>query len=470
MRRERGQEIVASCCGHAARAGVHAGMNLAHARALLAGKTPHVAPEDTFAQTKWLLALARWIARRWSPVVSVNGDDGLLLDITGCSHLFGGERGLVDSIERALRRSGLSVRTGVAGTVGAAWAVARYATGEERSVAHGREREALAPLPVAALRVDPEIVDSLREVGIERIGQLLDVPRQTLPSRYDTDLLHRIDQALGWLPETIQRLDEPTPMVVSRELPGGTTQVESVALTLQHLLAELVEMLARAELGVRRLEIHFDRLDSASENMIAEVTRPTRDAKHLWSLIRPRTERLHMGYGIERITLHASRAVRIPHTQATISGEREQHWEHEETFAALIDTLRTRLGHDAVTRPELLASHRPERAFRLVPIEDATRWAEAPGLAAARPSRLLDHPAPAEAIALSPDGPILRLRMHAAEHRIVACLGPERIGPEWWRGREPTRDYYRVQNEHGRWLWVFRDLQDRGWFVHGEWR
>jgi len=446
-------------------------MNLAHARALLAGCIVHVENEDAVGQRTWLLALARWAARRWSPVVSVDGTDGLLLDTTGCGHLFGGEARLITAIERGVRALGLTPRIGAAGTIGTAWAAARFGSAQHRMVCSGREREALAPLPTPALRIDPDSVDALAEVGIDRIGQLLDVPRHSLPIRYGPDLLRRIDQALGRLPEAVQRTTEKPVFLATRELPGGTTHLESIELVVKVLLDQIAGLLARQESGLRRLDGTFDRLGGEPEHLSIQVTRATRDPRHLWSLLRPKVERLNMGYGLERITLRAVVVAPLPHRQATIAGGDNPTWQDDADFAAMLDALASRLGRTRVLRPELVPSYRPERSCRLVPVDEAaTPLDPAPSFPTdPRPSRLLDPPSPAETIALTPDGPILRLRWRGHEHRLLCSIGPERIAPEWWRAREPVRDYFRVQNDRGRWLWLFREVGAPKWFVHGEW-
>ena len=466
------QQIVAAACASAFGAGVRPGLSLAHARAMLAGSTVHVEPADDRADAAGLLALARWIGRRWSPAVEVDSPDGILADITGCEHLFGGELRLVRSLERAVGTLRVTASVGVAGTVGAAWALARYGRAEDRIVSGRGERAAIAPLPVCALRLDPETVEALAEVGIDRIGQLMDLPRHALPARYGPGLLRRLDQALGLVPETVGRTPAGAAHEFSYDLPGGSTQLQAIEDVVRLLLDSLADHLAARESGLRRLDATFERLDDAEDmRVIVQVTRPTRDPRHLWSLLRPKVERVHMGFGIERITLRAGGVVRIAHRQVSLAGEQEHAWAHDQDFAATLDTLSSRIGRDRVLRAELVQSHRPEHAARLVPVDEP--GADRPGVPARpwppRPSRLIDPPSPAEAIALTPDGPVMQVRWRGGERRIIASIGPERIGPEWWKAREPARDYFRVQDDQGRWLWMFRDVPGPRWFVHGEW-
>ncbi len=473
VRPEHGQQVVSDACRRARRAGVRAGLSLAHARVLLAGCVLHVGDEDVAGDEAALRALARWASRRWSPIVGVDGLDGLLMDTTGCDHLFGAEAGLVASVRRGVRALGLTPRIALASTIGAAWAVARFTDPAPRAcgagiIAPGAEREAIAPLPTPALRLDPEAVESLAEVGIERVGQLLGVARRALPSRYGPELLLRIDQALGLAHEGIERVGEGVVVEASRELAGGTTRLESVEMVVRLLLEEIGAALAARESGLRGLDATFERLDGEPRRLSIRVAQPTRDAKHLWSLLRPHVERMDMGCGVERIRLRVVGSVRVAHRQGCLGGD--DAWRSDREVGALLDTLVSRLGRERLFRVEPIPRHHPERSFRCIRAdEDAPRTAPACPRPGPRPSRLIDPPCPARATALTPDGPVLLLRWGRREHRIRASVGPERIGPQWWRAREPTRDYYRVQDEAGRWLWIFRELESSRWFVHGEW-
>lgn len=460
---------------HAHLKGVRAGMTLAHAGAILPGGTVHIRDHDARRDVQTLAALARW-SERFSPVVSVDGVDGLLLDISGCEHLFGGEMALATAARDGLAMLGFSSRIGIASCVGAAWAVARFARGGGVvRVADGEERQALAPLPVAALRVDPAIEEGLREVAIERIGQVFDLPRSALPARYGDELPHRIDQALGTRPEPVGRLPEHIVYTASRELPGGTTQIEAIERVVRLLLTELRGLLERHESGLRRLEVTFDRLDAATIQMHIAVVRPTRNAKHLWMLLCPKTERLDMGYGVERVTLTASHVARLPHHQGALrQDEREALGSaaDDASFAETLDTLAGRFGHDRVLRIELRQSHKPERAAALVPIHApaANRCAETCRVTFAdRPSRLFDLPKQVRVLAVTPDGPVIRLWRDGVERNVLGSIGPERLGGEWWIARESARDYFRVQEDSGRWLWLYQERTSREWFIHGEW-
>jgi protein ImuB len=470
--------------------GVTPGMTLAHARALLP-REPVVDTARPDRDAAGLLVLARFVSLHWTPTVCADGPDGLLCDISGCEHLFGGERALVRSLAHTLADLGFTVRTGVAGTVGVAWALARCARTAHAAADSGDEHAALRDLPIEGLRIPPEAATALRDIGVERVGQLLALPRATLPSRYGGELLLRLDQALGRAFEPVVRVDEAPEFSSCITLEGGTTNAESVAMAVRDALDEVCRQLERREAGLRRLLAGFARVDDPEDlELVVQVSRPTRSAAHLWTLLRPRLERLHMGYGVQRVRLTAGMVTGVAHEQGVFAGlsaaPAGTRRRDDEAFAGVLDTLVNRVGPDRVMRSELGESYRPERAFTLVPVlaEDARRGRRSrpTPLARPRPSRLYAEPVEIRVIALSPDGPVVQMsgtafargtsRPGAAydEHRVVArSIGPERLAGEWWRDRRGTRDYFRVQDQDGAWLWIFRDNQTGAWYLHGEW-
>lgn len=467
------RQLVAHACAPSLRAGVRPGMSLAHARALLNTNSPVVANHEPHKDAAGLVALARW-AIRWSPVVSADPPDGLLIDITGCAHLFGGERALVDALRAALQRLRLTARCVVASTVGAAWGVARFGPRPCAIIEDGRECDALDTLTVHALRLDHVAVAGLAEIGVMRVGQLLALPRTHLPARYGAQVIRRIDQALGQEAERIARTMEAPDFRAALELPGGTTQHEAITSATRLVLADLARQLEQYESGLRQLDAHFARLDAQTLTITVQVSRPTRSAKHLWRLLAPKVERLHLGYGVEGIELTALRVTRIAHTQTTLIDDRANDRHDEQAFAQMLDTIASRIGHDRLCRAVLRESHRPERAAVMMPLhapQPEARPADVPVTFAdrPRPSRLFETPEPANGIALSPDGPVMMLAWRGRDHRIIQSIGPERVSGEWWRSREGGRDYFRVQDEGGRWLWAFRDGRTGAWFIHGEW-
>ena len=463
-------------------------MTLAHARALISGE-PWVAPFDPQHDDKALRALAVW-AIRFSPLVTPDPPDGLLLDITGCQRLFRGERRLMYQLDQSVARLGFGTRVATAPTFGCAWAAARFGPYARTLVPAKHVRDTLAALPVQALRLEPDTIAALDEVGIDHVAHLLQLPRRQLSARFGSELLLRLDQAMGEAIETLDPVRPVAPPSVERVFPGPVKQIEAVEQTVRELLSELVAELQQRESGIRRLDVMMERIDTHAERFTVTLSHPSRQAEHLWKLLRPRTEKVNLGYGVERIELSAPRVGPLPHTQSAP-------WADEDTPGApgtpntsdtmsaageLIDVLSNRLGSQRVLGVDVQATHIPERTFDYHPavVESAGQRHHAPPAVvdADRPSRLLDRPEPIHVIATTPDGPPSWLRWGRHERHILHALGPERISPEWWRQHvpdasdsvpSPTRDYFKIGDDTGQWLWVFHELETGRWFLHGLW-
>lgn len=485
VRAERQRRVVARCCARAAEVGVRPGMALTQARALFGGSPPRVEAFDAAADRGGLVRLAVW-AQRFAPVVAVDTasdePDGLLLDVSGCAHLFGGERGLVERVVDGLARLGFVARAAIAPTFGCAWGVARFGEAMCAVVEVGGAASAMSGLPLEALRIDAAAAGQLREVGIERVGQVLDMPRSALPARFGDQVLLRLDQALGQAMEAIAPVRPTPPPAVERVFDGPTDRFEAVECALRGLLGVVCARLGVRECGARRVEIELVRSHLEPERFEIVLGRPSRDVKKLWTLARPKLEKANLGFGgfgVEAVRVRASAVGRLRHEQAehvaTGAGVRER--EVRRAGEELVDTLVNRLGVERVRRACLRESHVPERAWAWTGVGDED--AVAAGVTEAdRPTVLLEQPEPAEVIALTPDGPVHRVRWRGVEHGVSACVGPERIGGEWWRvdaawgeaRSDADREYYAVcLDETGVWVWLVRRAGGARWFVHGVW-
>ena len=475
--RDRQRTIVARCCPRAAQAGVRTGMPLAQARALFAVGGLRAEPHDPGGDRAALERLAVW-AHRFAPIVAVDDTeaghaepDGLLFDISGCARTWGGEQNGMDRITAALAALGFRVRAAIAPAYAAARAVARFGPDRTSILAPAGVHTAIAPLPVAALGLPVATVRRLAEVGIHHIGELLEIPRRTIPARFGDELLCRLDQAMGAGIETIDRTRPQIPFVVERVFDGPTDRTEAIELTVRGLLDELTEWLRRAGRGARRVEIELKRSDLPPETLSAVLGRPSRDPRHLWGLVRSGLERAHLGFGVEGVRVRVPATGPIHHQQSSYAGPAGYTGcPAGHTCDELFDTLRNRLGDRHVRRPVLRASHLPERAFVL-----SGAQAEPLGMVddgpIDRPTLLLDRPEPARVIALTPDGPVHRVAWRGRESVVVGCAGPERIAGEWWRSNAvaSTRDYFVVDLDDGRRLWLARSIERGTWFVHGVW-
>ncbi len=439
-----------------------------------------VEPHDPEADAAALARLALW-ATRYTPAVSPfdagSGADGFFLDITGAAHLFGGEAALMEDLSRRLRRFGLPARLAAAGTAGAAWALAHYQAGPPPLLAAGEEAAALAPLPIEALRLQPATRTTLRRVGLKRIGLLLEAPRAPVAARFERELLLRLDQALGRAAEPLPLIAPPPRYHSQRYLMEPIFAQEAVVAVAARLMDNLVPVLQRDGVGARSLQLALYRVDGLCETVDLGLTLPSRDAAHVARLLDLRLEKLagtiDAGFGFEAVGLAVTLAEPIADRQeAFTAGDAAP---GAEPVAALLDSLRQRLGPDSVRQLEPVASHIPERAERLRPAGSAAPHWPAPDDGLPRPLLLLAQPEMAEVTALVPEGPPRRFHWRGMAHGVAEAQGPERIAGEWWRHptMPPTRDYYLVEDEAGRRYWLFREgLYGREtaaprWFVHG---
>lgn len=463
----RQRQVVAACCERAVKSGVRPGMALADAQGVLRGARVESHRPDRDAAA--LQALALW-ATQFSPRVSADPPDGLLIDVTGCERAFGGEGLLRTKVIQEFGDLALRSRVAIAPTFAGAWAMARYA--DSGIVAGSELRAALAPLPLEALRVEPDVRNALAEVGVERIEHLMALPRSMLPARFGEELPLRLSQAMGEAIETITPVRWTEPVRVSRAFDGPTTQYEGIDITIRELLAELCGQLQSRESGARVLEVILTRADLPAERLVLALSRPNREARHLYSLLRPKLDRVDLGFGVLDIEITAARLGRLRHRQ------REQ-WEESDTptdelqeqaLGELLDTLTNRLGMERVRRAAVVESHLPERAGITTP---ASLESPSPAALTAapqdRPTILFGTPLAASVTTLAPDGPLLSVRFRQEDLHVAHCCGPERLSPEWWRRDEPTRDYFKVQDQHGRWWWIARRIEAGDWFVHGVW-
>jgi protein ImuB len=436
---------------------------------------------DPAADDAALRRLALW-ATRYTPTASPwgegNGADGFFLDVTGAAHLFGGEEKLLADLAARLQKNfGLPARLAVADTPGAAWALSRFHKTPSFVLPSGQEAAALAPLPIAALRLAPDTRATLRRLGFKTVGSLLDKPRAPFAARFPIELLRRVDQALGRIDEPLVPVVAPPVYHALRYLIEPIFTHDAIIAHANRLMATLVHVLARDDVGARALRLCLYNVDGAVETIDIGLTLPTRNVSHVARLIALKLEALaatcDAGFGFEAIGLAVICAEPMPARQTEFTSVSEDD-NRTERCASLIDALRQRLGPNSVRRFEPVASHLPERAEVLPPIDgEAAAWPEPEQKP--RPLLLLPHAEPADVTALIPDGPPRRFSWRGVTYDVTGAQGPERIGAEWWRHREPkpTRDYYLVEDSTGHRFWLFREglygreTTQAQWFVHG---
>ena len=472
-------DVLVAVDDDAARRGLTVGLALTQARAM--HPALEAVPEDPDADAQLLEQIADWCLR-YTPLVACDAPDGLLLDITGCAHLYGGEAALVADLSARLERAGFAFSIAVAGSIGAAHAAARY--GAAGRHANGDERKLLGPLPLAALRLPPQTVASLARVGLKRVGDIIDLPRAPLTARFGGDVIRQLDRALALEDEPLTPRLPVAPYVAEQRFAEPIAREEDVLAVTERLAQRLKTALERRGDGARRIELTLFRTDGAVRRIAAGTSRPVRDAAEIRALFTERlaalSDALDPGFGFDMARLSVLVAEPCAPEQIGIGGGDE-----EKEMNRLVDRLSARLGGQRVRRLAAQDSHIPEIAAISVPAQATgtdggwasfRAWRTEVELAP-RPLRLLAKPEPIEAVAEVPDGPPLRFRWRRALHEVVFADGPERIEGAWWSEHGgPARDYFRVEDKGGLRFWLFRaglyrDLAPGdappAWFVHG---
>ena len=477
------------------------------------------------AEAAFLTALRRW-AGKYSPWVAEQEPDGLVIDLTGCAHLFGGETGMLAQIEEDCTDIGLGVQLGMADTLGGAWALARYAgvpAGSDRSgdaisqearatrakaqkrtpkdsakrrhwtrggaapqmvaLPHGVARiaepgqtyGALASLPVAALRIEGTMVAQLNRLGLRRIGELMDQPRASLARRFGRGLVMRLDQAMGSAPEPVSPGLAPDHFAVRLTLPEPIGLIDDLMAGVDRMLPRLCARLEERGKGVRSLRLEAHRTDQAAEMVVVGLARPLRDPARIRPLLEMKLDQIDAGYGIDMLRLEALQVEPIHartvagHVQAGAAAQ--QRAEGGNGLEDLIGRLGARVGLEAITRYYPVDTHIPEKTAKVLAAawsEPAANWPAAPQ---SRPL-LLWKP---ELVNAS-DSPVLsvQFRWRGQDWQLAQARGPERIAPEWWlddpNWRSGVRDYWVVLTSSGARLWLFYAHGgglSSGWFCQG---
>lgn len=435
-------------------AGARPGMMLADARALCPQIA--VAPADPSGDLAFLEQLALW-AQRWGPWSAIDPPDGLVVDVSGAAHLFGGEDALLDDARARLARRGLSARLAIAPTAGAAWALAHYGA-DHATLQPG---DSLDHLPVAGLRLDPAVLTVLRRLGLKRIGDLAGVARDALARRFRSahapaaNPLIRLDQLSGRVPEPLLPVVSVQAPLVQRRLMEPIRHRALLDRVLEDLCADMARVLEGRAQGARRLDLALWKVDGEVVSRRLEVAAASRDGGHLAGLFGRKLDDVDAGFGIELARLRADWTEPLPLGQKDFEASAER---QGTSLAACIDRLSVRLGEAAIRRPVLHASHVPERAQRWVPALDPSAAQQESLSFHARPLKLLDRAEAISVLYASPDGLPRRFRWRGEVHEVARAEGPERIAPEWWRERSTVRlrDYYRVEDGEGRRYWIYR--------------
>jgi protein ImuB len=465
----------------AAGLGLHPGLSLADARA----RYPDLiaVQADPVEETRLLVRIADFCAR-FTPLVALDGADGIMLDISGVAHLFDGEEKMAGTIEAKLAGQGLGVAIGIADAPRAAWALARFSSQRIAPAAMSEKLFAklFHGLPLAALGLEENIVADLAKAGLRRVGDIAMRPRAPIAARFGADIISRLDALSGLRRDAISPRFATPDFCAERRFASPIARREAVDLAIAKLADDLVVLLERQAKGARRLELCLFRVDGALRRVQVGASRPLNEARAIARLFAERLEardedEIDAGFGIDIMRLSCIVAEPMAPSQREL--ERAHEGERARALADLLDRLSARLGPRRVTRLEPVDTHIPEYGIVAVPAVQGEARSKArrdPAMpqetVPTRPIRLFERPERIEAIAEIPDGPPLRFRWRRMLHEVAAIEGPERIAPEWWR-REAglTRDYFRAEDRQGRRFWLYREglygRENVKWYVQG---
>jgi protein ImuB len=445
--------------------GIYAGMVVADAKVIL----PDVQVFDDIPglADKLLTRLCIWCIR-YTPITAVDAPTGLILDVSGCAHLWGSEETYLKEIANKLKGLGYHVRAAMADTIGAAWAVCHY--GKIKAIIKpGEQAEALMLLPPAALRLETDVLERLQKLGLYRISSFIGMQRSALRRRFGQHLLSRLNQALGKQEEFIQPLEPIEPYEERLPCLEPIQTSTGIEIALQRLLETLCTRLQQEGKGLRNTSFTGYRVDDKIEQIKISTNHPSNNWQHLFKLFELKIATIEPAFGIELFTLAASKVEDITPAQETFWATKSNLESKE--VAELLDHLESKFGNNIIHRYFPDEHHLPERSIKLansLKEKSTTSWRTDK----LRPIQLLNNPQPVEVTAPVPDYPPMHFRYNGKLHKVQKADACERIEPEWWLDGGSHRDYYIVEDEEGKRYWLFRLGHYKAdkipsWFIHG---
>lgn len=461
---DHGRMVITSANTLAEAQGVERGMVVADARALI--PSLQVLDDKPGLSTRLLKGIAEWCIR-YTPVVAIDPSDGLLLDVTGCAHLWGGEEAYLTDIITRLKTLGYTVRAAIADTVGTAWAVARFS--KDSLILPGNQAASLLPLPPAALRLEPDIIERLHKLGLRQVSNFICMPRPALRRRFGRTLIQKLDQALGHEEEVIHPVQPIEPYQERLPCLEPIVTATGIEIALERLLESLCNRLRQEHKGLRMAVFKGYRIDGKIEKAEIGTNRATHNTRHLHKLFENKLSSIEPALGIDLFMLEAQKVEDVSPVQKKL-------WEKSSGLdniglSELLDRLTGKIGGARIHRYVPDEHYWPERSVKpVLSIHEILnrKWK----LDRPRPIQLLQTPELIEVTAPIPDYPPMLFRHKGKLHKITKADGPERIEPEWWLQTGQHRDYYCVEDEDGSRYWLFRlghydaDKTYR-WFIHG---
>lgn len=461
---DHGRMIITSVSRLAQQLDIHTGITVADARVTL--PSLHVFDDRPGLAGRLLEGLAEW-SLRYTPFVSIDAPDGLLLNASGCAHLWGGEENYITDIHTRLKNLGYSTHTGMADTAGAAWAISRF--GNNPIAAPGTQSTALLQMPPQALRIDAATTEKLEKLGLYQVKDFINMPRTVLRRRFGTPLIQRLEQALGKEEEILEPIQPAAPYQERLPCLEPIVTATGIEIALQRLLDTLCARLKQEQKGLRKAVLKCFRVDGKIEQVDIGTNRASHRSSHLFKLFEIKLPGIEPAMGIELFMLEAQKVEDVAPMQ-------EKLWEsscglENIHLAELLDRLCGRIGADNIHRYIAAEHFWPERSMKKASsLEEKTNtpWkTDRP-----RPVQVLPTPEPILVTAPVPDYPPMSFRYKGKLHKIVRADGPERIEQEWWLQQGQHRDYYSVEDEEGCRYWLFRSGhysagKNYQWFLHG---
>lgn len=463
---EHGRMMVTAVSPLAKSQGVDTGMRLADAKAICPGLE---AIDDKPGRNKKLLkGLGQWCVR-YSPMVMIDefSLEGLFMDVSGCSHLWGGELDYLKDIKARLKSKGYNVRLAMADTAGAAWAISRFGN-LTPLIPAGSHTEALLFLPQEALRLEHVTLAKLKKLGFHQIKSFVSMPRSVLRRRFGEGFLARLGQALGTVDEPMQPLQLPVTFQDRLPCLEPIKTRTGIEIAIKRLLENLCLQLKNEGKGLRKGVLTCYRIDGEIVLIEIGTNGATHSVSHLFKLFQLKIEQIRPALGIELFVLEA------PKVDDVIPGQ-EALWTakpglDDRSVVELLDRVAGKVGAGVIHRYVPAAHYWPERS--LIKSSNMTEKILAEWrVDKPRPTELLNRPDSIEVMALIPDHPPKFFIYKGKRHTVMKADGPERIEREWWLDTGEHRDYYQVEDEQGQRYWLFRSghygEQQYKWFIHG---
>lgn len=462
---DHGRMLITALTDEARKYGVTEGMTVADARVIAPGL--QVFDGKPGRHIKLLTGLAEWCLR-YTPLVQLDPPDGLLLDITGCTHLKGGEQAFLKEIATRLKTIGYDVRPAIADTIGTAWGVARCAN-SGLIVPEGQHRNALMPLPPSALRLPTDLLIKLRNLGLHEISKFIYMPDTVMRRRFGKNMVLRLHQALGQETEYLFPIKEPVPYTERLDCLEPIKTRPAIEIALNTLLERLCKRLYGEGLGLRSAILTWYRIDGKNGNIAIGTNHASNRVQHIFKLFFIKLDTVAPGMGIELFTLDAPQTEPLSDKQSELWSDKGS--PDNEEVAELLDRVAGRIGNTHINRYLPGEHYWPERTPKNnsdLKAQPQSEWrTDKP-----RAMQILDIPEPIEAMALTPDYPPKLFIWKGQQHIIVGADGPERIEREWWLDPGEHRDYYIAEDEAGRRYWLFRSGhynagKNQHWYLHG---